>query len=148
MTPRFVAIAICLLPVSACATVEPEPCTSEWIDYKTEKVMRKFASQNQRLINDFRKLTRESGDVDPLVAFTLSRKSAEIRQFADSFNDTVLPELERALDQCGSHEEFVPAFTKFLKQEGVSDAALEWIIPFVGLMQEMRNGTFDLDGHH
>ena len=148
MSPRLAALAFSLLPLAACATMEPEPCTAEWIDYKTDKVLHKFASENRGLINDFRKLAREDGGVDPLVAFTLSRKSAQIQKFADSFNRIVLPELEAALDRCGRQEEFVPAFTSFLQKEGVSDEAISWIVPFVGVMTEMRDGTFDLDGHH
>lgn len=148
MTPRLTALTLFLLPLAACATVEPEPCSAEWIDYKTDRILRKFASENRGLINDFRKLAREDGDVDPFVAVALARKSDRIQTFADSFNRTVLPELEAAVDQCGRHEEFVPALTSFLQEEGVSDEAISWIIPFVGVMTEMRNGTFDLDGHH
>ena len=148
MTPRLTALALFLLPLAACATMEPEPCTAEWIDYKTDKILRSFASENRGLINDFRKLTREGGDIDPFVAMTLARKSGRIQTFADSFNRTVLPELEAALSQCGRNEEFMPALTSFLQDEGVSDEAISWIIPFVGVMTEMRDGTFDLDGHH
>jgi hypothetical protein len=111
-------------------------------------VLRKFAGENRGLINDFRKLAREDGDVDPFVAIALARKSDRIQKFADSFNRVVLPELEAALDQCGRQEEFVPAFTSFLQKEGVSDEAISWIVPFIGVMTEMRDGTFDLDGHH
>jgi len=135
------ALALCLLPLSACATFEPEPCTTEWIDYKTDKVLKKFASQNRGLINDLRQLVREDGEVNPFVALQLTRNADKLRRFADSFNTIVLPELEAALDQCGTHEEFVPAFTRFLEQEGVSEEAVEWIVPFVALMQGMREGT-------
>jgi hypothetical protein len=148
MTPRLTALTLLLLPLAACATVEPPPCSAEWIDYKTDKTLKKFASENRGLINDFRKLSREDGDVDPMVAISLARKSDRIQIFADSFNNIVLPELEAALQQCGRSEEFVPALTSFLQDEGVSDEAISWIIPFIGVMTEMRDGTFDLDGHH
>jgi len=146
MTPRLAArtmsaLALCLLPLSACATFEPEPCTAEWIDYKTDKVLKKFASRNRGLINDLRRLAREDGEINPFVALQLARNSDDLRRFAESFNDIVLPELEAALDRCGTREEFVPAFTRFLQQEGVSDEALEWVVPFIALMQGMREGT-------
>ena len=70
MKPRLAALAILLVPLAACATRVPEPCTAEWIDYKTDKVLHKFAARNRGLINDFRKLTREGGSVDPLVLCT------------------------------------------------------------------------------
>ena len=148
MTPRLTALTLFLLPLAACATVEPEPCSAEWIDYKTDRTLRAFASENRGLINDFRKLSRAEGDVDPIVAMSLASKSKRIQRFADSFNEIVLPELESALQQCGRSEEFVPALTSFLQDEGVSDEAISWIIPFIGVMTEMRDGTFDLDGHH
>lgn len=148
MTPRLTALTLFLLPLAACATVEPEPCSAEWIDYKTDRILRAFASENRGLINDFRKLSRAEGDVDPVVAISLASKSKRIQKFADSFNEIVLPELESALQQCGRSEEFVPALTSFLQDEGVSDEAISWIIPFIGVMTEMRDGTFDLDGHH
>jgi hypothetical protein len=148
MTPRLTALTLFLLPLAACATVEPDPCSAEWIDYKTDKILRTFALQNRGLLNDFRRLAREDGDVDPFAAIALARKSDRIQTFADSFNRTVLPELEAAVAQCGRHEEFLPALTSFLQEEGVSDEAISLIIPFVGVMTEMRNGTIDLDGHH
>lgn len=148
MSPRLAAIAVFLLPLAACASMEPEPCTAEWIDYKTDKVLRKFASENRGLINDFRNLARDNGDVDPFIAISLSRKSAQIQKFADSFKTIVLPELDAAMARCGDKPEFVPAFVDFLRDEGVNEEAISWIVPFVGLMTEMRDGTFDIDGHH
>lgn len=148
MSPRLAAIAVCLLPLTACATRAPEPCTAEWIDYKTDKVLRQFAMQNRGLINDFRKLAREDGDVDPFIAMSLARKSSQIQTFADSFKTVILPELDAAVAQCGDTPEFVPAFMDFLRKEGVNEEAITWIVPFVGLMTEMRDGTFDIDGHH
>ena len=72
-------------------------------------------------------------------------KADELKDFATSFNDTVLPELQAAVDQCGGQEEFVPALTEYLKGEGVSDDALQWVGPVIGVMLEMRNSTLDSD---
>lgn len=139
MSARYVAAALCLMPLTACATMEPEPCTQAWIEYKTDKVLRKFASENRSLLNDLRRLVDEDGDVSAFAALSLSRKSDQIQQLADSFNTVVLPEIESALDRCGTHEEFGPAFTNFLRSEGVKDEAIEWIVPLVALMQDMRS---------
>ena len=38
MTPRLTALTLFLLPLAACATVEPDPCSAEWIDYKTDRI--------------------------------------------------------------------------------------------------------------
>lgn len=141
MSPRLAALAVFALPLAACATRAPEPCTAEWIDYKTDRVMRSFASENRGMINTLRRLAKEEGDIDPFVAIELTAKSGQLKKFAESFNEIVLPELEAALDECGQTEEFLPAFASFLQKEGVSDEALEWIVPFVAVMRDMRNGT-------
>ncbi|MEZ5953085.1 MAG: hypothetical protein R3C13_02150 [Hyphomonas sp.] len=143
MKVRLAALAVCLVPLAACATMEPEPCTAEWIDYKTDKVLKKFAGENRGLINDLKRLAREDGGINPVTAMSLMGKTDKLRRFAYSFNDIVLPELQAAMDQCGQRPEFVPAFTEFLRKEGVNDEALEWVGPVIGLMQDMRNGEFD-----
>ncbi len=145
MKRRLAALALCLLPLAGCATVEPEPCTAEWIDYKSDKILHRFASENRGLINALRRLAEDDGDVDPLAAMALMGKTEKLRKFAYSFNDIVLPELEAALDRCGRQEEFVPAFTSFLKKEGVSDEALQWVGPVIGLMQGMRDDPDETD---
>ncbi|MCA8901451.1 MAG: hypothetical protein KDA53_09390 [Hyphomonas sp.] len=146
MKARLAILALALLPLTACATMEPKPCTQEWIDYKSDRILRKFASENRSLINDLRRLADADGDISPLAAMSLMGKSAKIELFANSFNDIVLPELDAAVAQCGTSEEFIPAFTGFLRKEGVSEAALEWVAPIIGLMQDMRNGTAVAEG--
>lgn len=138
MKIRHAILALSLLPLTACATMEPKPCTQEWIDYKSERILRKFASENRGMINDLRRLADEDGDISPLAAMSLMGKTDKLKRFANSFNDIVLPELDAAVAQCGTSEEFVPAFTNFLRKEGVSEEALEWVAPIVGLMQEMQ----------
>jgi hypothetical protein len=118
--------------VGACAT-SPEPCTTEWIDYRTEKVLRRFAVENRDLVTDLRRLKREDGDIDPVQAILLAAKADDLRRFASSFERIIIPELQSAYDQCGKKAEFVPAFTQFLRREGVSDEALEWVGPIIAL---------------
>lgn len=118
--------------VGACAT-SPEPCTTEWIDYRTEKVLRRFAVENRDLVTDLRRLKREDGDIDPVQAILLAAKADDLRRFASSFERIIIPELQSAYDLCGKKAEFVPAFTQFLRREGVSDEALEWVGPIIAL---------------
>lgn len=118
--------------VGACAT-SPKPCTTEWIDYRTEKVLRRFAVENRDLVTDLRRLKREDGDIDPVQAILLAAKADDLRRFASSFERIIIPELQSAYDQCGKKAEFVPAFTEFLRREGVSDEALEWVGPIIAL---------------
>ena len=137
---KSAAIAVCLLPLLAgCISTEPKPCTSEWIDYKSDKILTKFASRNRGLVNDLRQMVRADGEIDPVRMISMIRKADDFKRFADSFQDIVVPELESAFAQCSASEELIPAFTTFLRKEGVSESALEWVAPIVGLMQEMRD---------
>ena len=100
-------------------------------------MLKKFASNNRGMINDLRRLQNADGDVDPFVAMQLLSKKNQIERFADTFQTIVVPELQAAVDQCGDAE-LIPAFTEFLRNEGVGDATLQWVGPLIGLMQDMR----------
>jgi hypothetical protein len=133
MTLKALCAALLLTAsLGACATA-PKPCTTEWIDYRTEKVLRNFAIANRGLVSDLRNLKRADGDIDPVQALLLASKADDLRKFARNFERIVLPELQSAYDQCGKDAEFVPAFTEFLRREGVSDEALEWVGPILAL---------------
>lgn len=132
------AALIVATSLGACATA-PEPCTTEWIDYRTDKVLKRFAFENRSLVSDLRNLLREDGNVDPVQAILLAAKADELRNFAASFERIIVPELESAVGQCGQRPEFIPAFTQFLRKEGVPEAALEWVGPVMALSQLARS---------
>jgi type IV pilus biogenesis protein CpaD/CtpE len=137
MNAKIVIVSLGLVALAGCASVEPKACTAEWVDYKTEKVLKTFAYNNRDMINDLRRLQGKDGDIDPFVAIQLASKTKQIQKFADTFQTIVVPELEMAVDQCGN-EKLVPAFTEFLRGEGVGEETLEWVAPLIGLMQDMR----------
>ena len=139
MKKLVLVCALALVPLASLRhRLNPKPCTAEWFDYKTEKMLRKFALQNRGLVRDLKALADADGEVNPMKALTLVSKAKDFEKLAKSFQKTVLPELDNAMETCGSDAEFVPAFTQFLRDEGVSEKALEWVAPFVGLMQAMR----------
>jgi len=146
MTPKIALASLGLAALAACASMEPEPCTAEWVDYKTEKVLNKFAKSNRGMIDDLRRLQGKDGEIDPFVAIQLASKTKQIRKFADTFQTIVVPELESALDRCGDAE-LVPAFTEFLRDEGVSEETLQWVAPLIGLMQDMRDADTTAPRH-
>lgn len=129
----FAAIALAGM-TAACATA-PEPCTAEWIDYRTEQILRRFAIENRGLVSDLRQLTKDDGEIDTVRAILLAAKADDIRKFANSFNTIIIPELQESVSQCRSDADFVPAFTEFLRKEGVSEEALKWVGPILALSQ-------------
>ena len=89
-------------------------------------------------MSDLRGLVKEDGEIGQVEAILLAAKADDLRRFATSFEKIIIPELESAVGQCGNKPEFIPAFTEFLRKEGVSDDALEWVGPVMALSQMMR----------
>lgn len=138
MRLKFLIAALGLAALGACATA-PKPCTAEWIDYRRDAVLRKFAVQNRGLVSDLRQLVRTDGKVDPVQAILLTAKADDLRKFARSFETIVIPEIDSAIAQCGTNADFVPAFTEFLRREGVREEALDWVGPILALAQVARD---------
>ena len=114
--------------LAACQT-SPEPCTAEWVEWKTEKVLTQFAVNNQREVKRLRDFsqTLEEDDIGPLIAFQIPAMIDDFKDLANSFEDTVLPELNAAAELCGGAQELAPAFVAFLRDEGVGEDVLEWV---------------------
>jgi len=129
MLTRLTIIIASLTALGACATLEPEPCTAEWAEYKTEKVLSQFARSNYREVRRLKNFaaTLEDGNIGPLTALKIPAMIEDFKELATSFEGQVLPELNAALDQCGDVQTLIPAFTVFLSREGVGEDVLEWV---------------------
>ena len=108
------------------------------MEYKTDHILGEFASDNRGLINDLKRITNDEGDLNTFATMRLMSRTDDLQNFADSFQNVVLPELELALVECGQSEQFAPALTGFLRDEGVDEEALQWVAPIIGLMQQLR----------
>lgn len=133
----FAALALATT-LGACATA-PEPCTAEWIDYRTGQILRRFAMENRSLVSDLRQLTRSDGRIDTVRAVLLAAKAEDLQNFARSFNTIIIPELRASVGQCRDNENFIPAFTEFLRREGVPDETLEWVGPIIAVAQALES---------
>ncbi len=114
-----------LASLSACVT--PEPCTAEWVEWRTDKVLTRFANANSGTIRTLRDI---SGDMDapgPLLAMRIAMAVNDVDDLTSDFRRIVLPELNSAIAQCSQPRHFVPAFTQFLRKEGVGEDVIEWI---------------------
>lgn len=127
--------------ISACATPEPEACTTEWVDWKKDRLVRQFAVQNRGLISDLRKLSNGGQSIGPLQAISLLSKVDDFEKFFDSFQSVLIPEIQSAVKQCAVPDQFIPVFTGFLRDEGISEEAIEWIEPIVGIVSSMTDKT-------
>lgn len=133
---RHAIAAASIALVSACAT-QPEPCTPEWVQWKSEKVLRSFAIEHRGFIRDLRKIEGNIGDMNALTAMKLVGMADDVALVLEDFQADVMPELRAAYEQCGTIEKLMPTFLKFLRQEGVSDEALKWVEGLGPLVQTL-----------
>src|SRR6056297_1872857 len=134
---KKIAGLISLALISACATA-PEPCTSEWVEWKSETVLKRFASDNSRQVRRLRdfSVTLQSDDIGPLTAMRIPGMIQDFKALALDFEADVLPELNAAIEQCGSAAALAPAFITFLRNEGVGEDMLEWVELIAALTTE------------
>jgi len=125
---RLVAGLIGLAMLGACATT-PEPCTPEWVEWKSEKILTRFALANRSEVNRLRDFseTLDGDDISPLVALQIPGMIEDFKVLANAFEADVLPALNAAVDECGSVQALAPALTQFLRDEGVGEDVLEWV---------------------
>lgn len=137
---RYAIAAGCLTLVSACAT-QPEPCTPEWVQWKSETVLSSFAAQNRGFIKDLRNIEGSFDNPGPLMALRLIGLADDVADVIEDFQADVMPELRSAYAECGSVEKLMPTFTKFLRQEGVSEDALKWVEGLGALVETLSDRT-------
>ena len=125
---RLAAGLIGLAILGACATT-PEPCTPEWVERKSEKILKRFALANYsevKRLRDFSE-TLQADDIGPLTALQIPGMIQDFKVLAEDFETDVLPALNDAVDECGSVQALAPALTEFLRDEGVGEDVLEWV---------------------
>ena len=115
-----------LVGVSACVT-EPPPCTPEWVEWKSDQVLTRFARSNYGTVSQLRDFSRDLENPSPLLLLRIASMQDDFTELARDFNRIVLPELNNAVAQCSEPRNFVPAFTGFLRKEGVGENVLEWV---------------------
>jgi hypothetical protein len=121
MKKQWLAIAALAL-AAGCAT-QPKPCTAEWIDWKSERLFDEFARDHRKQIDELRQATANldpSGERTPgqIAALALTGARAVVLG-AEFFSETV-PEVNRAVSQCGTAPKATQLFASLLRREGFS----------------------------
>lgn len=129
MIRKTLLAALSISMLAACASLEPEPCTTEWVEWKTDRILTDFARANYNEVQSLKSFaqTLEDGDVGPLTALKIPSMIEDFKTLAADFEDRTLPELNAAVKQCGTPQELIPAFTAFLRKEGVGEQVIEWV---------------------
>ena len=117
-----------LVLVTAC-TSTPKPCTPEWVEYKTDRILGEFARIHRSEVNRLRDFANalQDDEPSPLLMMQIPARIENFKDLARAFEAQALPELNAAIDQCGDPQVLVPAFTSFLRKEGVGEDVIEWV---------------------
>ena len=137
---RYAVAALSIALIPACAT-QPEPCTPEWVQWKSDKFLNAFAVEHRGLIKDLRNIEGQFDNPGPLMAIRLIGLADDVADVIEDFQEDVMPELQAAYAECGSVEKLMPTFTKFLRQEGVSEETLKWVEGLGAMVETLSNRT-------
>ena len=134
-------MAALALLLSGCATIEPEPCTSEWVEWRTDQITSQFSRQYRSELLDMRRFAGRLENPSPLVLLEMTNRLQEFRTIATDFSTNIVPELRSAVDQCGTPTEFATAFSGFLENQGMPDTVLSWIEEIAETMDALSQDT-------
>lgn len=124
LTPIIVAAG---LGLSGCATLEPEPCSGDWVKWRTDQVTRDFRQQFGGEIRDLASFSKQLENPSPFTLLQMAGRLQGFETMARDFGSNVMPELRSAIDQCGTPTKFVGAFSDLLREQGVDGQVLDWV---------------------
>lgn len=135
----LVTLAAALAVTAAGCATEPPPCTSEWVQWKKDRVLKAFASEHRKEINALRNmaeaLSDDEGDKSP-VMLTISMAAVGGLALAADFIEEAAPAVRQAIGQCGSAPKAAQLFADMLRQEGVDEKAVRAIEGLVAALPE------------
>lgn len=132
MKHRFAlsASALSVLVLAGGCATSPKPCTAEWIDWKTERFFDEFARDHRKQIDELRQTTTGldlSGDKSPAQIGSMALIGARVVVLgADFLRDTV-PDVNKAIAQCGTAPKATQLFASLLRREGFSPETVDAI---------------------
>jgi hypothetical protein len=142
MIRSLAAIALGLPLLFGCMTT-PEPCTAEWVDWKTERVIGRFVSDHRREIDSLRQVAPtmfgpEGGleQIAPSSMMVLTAIGA-VQLTLDFVNDA-WPEITDAVAECSAPPEASRLFASMLRREGIDERAVRAIENLGSLMDVRR----------
>ncbi len=136
----ILAAAILALTVQGCTSLEPEPCSPEWVDWKVDRVFGDFTNRHRGLIGDLRDLESRLENPGPFTMVRLAAMADDIPPLVEDFRSRVQPELEAALQTCGEPAVFLPAFADYLRREGVDERVVAWVSGLGLMIGSMERG--------
>lgn len=111
----------------SCASMEPEPCTAAWVDWKRDQILDDFTDEHRSAIRSIRRISDDLRDPTMLSPMRIASAADEIRAMADTFANRTLPEVRSALSQCSTTTNGAKLLADLLRREGVDEETLAWV---------------------
>lgn len=141
MTARHALSALgALLALGACASLEPDPCTPEWVDYKTDQILDPFVREYRSEISVLRDLSGEIDNPSMLTAFRLAGQADTIAYMFEDFRETAVPQVQAAVAQCQEPRMASQLLVGMLERQGVEPDVLAWI-EAIGVLADGFDGA-------
>jgi hypothetical protein len=124
--PRLPLVALLAgFSLSACAAIEPEPCTADWFKFQGRAAFGEVRTELADVIRDLKTVARDLDrpEITPLAAVRLIGALPKLQRLYDSYQVSVQPRLERIATECQRPEEVRKALITFLEDEGLEEVA-------------------------
>lgn len=128
---QIIAAAITALSLAACAT-QPEPCTAEWVEWKTERVLSDFSRGHREEIRALREaserfLSSKGGEITFGGAMGDVLTATSSVMLATDFVSEAWPDIQSAVGQCGNAPGAAKLFADLMRREGVHERLVNTI---------------------
>lgn len=132
---KSVLLALCVgavsLPViSACASLDVDPCSRQGIEYRMNRILKDYARDNRGEINDLKQAASYLEGQSSFGAMRLAFAVQSLRRMVDRFQEDVVPDVQEIALECNVADPLQDVFIDFLRDEGVKNEVLEWVEAF------------------
>jgi hypothetical protein len=124
--PRLtLAVLVAGFGLSACAAVEPEPCTADWFKFQGRAAFSEVRTELADVIRDLKTVARDLDrpEITPFAAVRLIGALPKLQRLFEAYQMSVEPRLQRIATECQRPEEVRKALVTFLEDEGLEDVA-------------------------
>ena len=140
---RSFAAALLALPVLSGCNTMPEPCTAEWFDWKTERILGGFVYDHRKQIDDLReqapRMFGPEGGLEQIAPTSLLILTAiGALDLVVDFGNDAWPQITDAVSECATAPDATRLFADMLRREGVDGRAVRAIEDLGGLMDLPR----------
>ena len=138
---RVIAAGLVAMILGAGCATTPEPCTSEWVHWKTERFVAKFVNDHQKEFRDARNsaaLFAGAGGLDTSGGIpTMILAAGGMISLASDFMTDLWPEVRDSLSECDTAPRATQLFASILREQGVDERAAK-AVEDLGLLLDKR----------